>query len=166
MLEYLQNHKILETIIVIVIGTLLKFVISNSLRKIRLKFGFQRTRVLMLNKIITFLVYTSVIVVIAFIWGVDEKQLLLFISSFLTIVGIAFFAQWSLLSNITAGLILYVNYPVKIGDTITILEKDNDITGEIKDIGAFFITLQTPKKELITVPNTVILQKNIRYHPQ
>jgi hypothetical protein len=27
----------------------------------------------------------------AFIWGADEKQLLIYISSFLTILGIAFF---------------------------------------------------------------------------
>ena len=114
-------------------------------------------------KIITVLIYCTVIVLIAFIWGVDEKQLIVYISSFLTILGIAFFAQWSLLSNITAGLILFINYPVKIGDTITILEKDNNITGEITDVGAFFITLKTTEKELITVPNSIILQKNIRY---
>lgn len=166
MIELLNHFKIIESIIVIVLGTFLRVTITKSLRKIRLKFGFQRTRVLIINKIIIILVYTTVIVIIAFIWGVDEEQLLLFISSFLTILGIAFFAQWSLLSNITAGLILYVSYPVKIGDTITILEKDNNVKGEIKDIGAFFITLQTPESELITVPNSVLLQKNIRYHPQ
>ena len=166
MLEYLNNFKIIESIIVFALGTLIKVVITNSLRKIRVKYGFQRTRVLILNKIITFLIYSTVIVVIAFIWGVDEKQLLIYVSSFLTILGIAFFAQWSILSNITAGLILYVNYPVKIGDSITILEKDNNTTGEIKDIGAFFITLQTPEKELITIPNSIILQKNIKYSPQ
>ena len=43
--------------------------------------------------------------------------------------------------------ILYINYPVKIGDTITVLEKDNNITGEIRDIGAFFITLKTQENE-------------------
>jgi small-conductance mechanosensitive channel len=166
MLEYLNNFKIIESIIVFALGTLIKVVITNSLRKIRVKYGFQRTRVLILNKIITFLIYSTVIVVIAFIWGVDEKQLLIYVSSFLTILGIAFFAQLSILSNITAGLILYVNYPVKIGDSITILEKDNNTTGEIKDIGAFFITLQTPEKELITIPNSIILQKNIKYSPQ
>jgi small-conductance mechanosensitive channel len=121
---------------------------------------------IVIYKIITFLVYCTVIVLIAFIWGVDERQLIVYISSFLTILGIAFFAQWSLLSNITAGIILYVNYPVKIGDSITILEKDNNITGEIRDIGAFFITLKTPEKELITLPNAIILQKNIKYSPQ
>ena len=47
-----------------------------------------------------------------------------------------------------AGIILFINYPIKIGDSITILEKDNanNITGEIKDIHAFFVALRTPEK--------------------
>ena len=163
MLEYLNHFKIIESLIIIIIVVFLKVMITNSLRKIRIKFGFQKTRVIIINRVITFILYASAIVIIAFIWGVDEKQLLVYISSFLTILGIAFFAQWSILSNITAGLILYINYPVKIGDSITVLEKDNNVTGEIKDIGAFFITLKTKENELITMPNAMILQKNIRY---
>jgi small-conductance mechanosensitive channel len=165
-MEFLNHFKIFESIIVFVLAFFMRLLITKSLRKIQLKFGFQKARILVTNKIITILIYITLIVVVAFIWGVDEKQLLIYISSFLTILGIAFFAQWSILSNITAGLILFVNYPVKIGDTITILEKDNNITGEITDISAFFITLKTPEKELITIPNAVILQKNIKYQPQ
>lgn len=165
-MEFLNHFKILESVIVIIIGFFIRLLSTNSLKKIQLKFGFQKARIVVTNKIISILVYLTVIVVVAFIWGVDEKQLLIYVSSFLTILGIAFFAQWSILSNITAGIILYVNYPVKIGDSITVLEKDNNITGEIKDIGAFFITLKTPEKELITLPNAIILQKNIKYSPQ
>ena len=163
MLENLNQFKIVESLIIIILGIFFKVIITNSLRKIRIKFGFQKTRVIIINRIITFILYTSAIVIIAFIWGVDEKQLMVYISSFLTILGIAFFAQWSILSNITAGLILYINYPVKIGNSITVLEKDNNVSGEIKDIGAFFITLKTKEGELITMPNAMILQKNIRY---
>lgn len=161
--EIFENFKVIQSIIVFVVGTMLQVTSTSSLNNICKKFGFQKNRVVIINKIITVLIYSSVVIIIAFIWGVNAEQLLLIISSFLTILGIAFFAQWSILSNITAGLILFVNYPVKIGDSITILEKDNDITGEIKDIGAFFITLQTPEKELITVPNSLILQKNIKF---
>ena len=165
-MEILNHFKILASIIAFLLAFFIRLLTTKSLRKIQLKFGFQKARIIVTNKIITILIYTTVIVIIAFIWGVDEKQLLVYISSFLTILGIAFFAQWSILSNITAGVILFINYPVKIGDTITILEKDNEITGEIRDIGAFFITLKTPEKELITVPNAIILQKNIKYSPQ
>lgn len=163
MYEFLNDYKFIGSIIVILAGLLLRFITSKSLRKIRIKFDFQKSRMVVIYKIITFLIYCTILVLIAFIWGVDEKQLIIYISSFLTILGIAFFAQWSLLSNITAGLILFINYPVKIGDTITILEKDNNTTGEIVDIGAFFITLKTTDNEMITIPNSVVLQKSISY---
>lgn len=162
----LHNYKIISSIAIFIAAVLIRLLITNSLKKIQTKFGFQKARILVTNKIITVLIYITTIVFISFIWGVDEKQLLIYVSSFLTILGIAFFAQWSILSNITAGLILFINYPVKIGDTITILEKDNNTTGEIRDIGAFFITLKTKKGELITLPNAIILQKNIQYSPQ
>lgn len=165
-MDFLNHFKIIETLIVFILAFFLRFLITKSLGKIQLKFGFQQARIVLTNKVITILIYVLVIVIVSFIWGVDEKQLLIYISSFLTILGIAFFAQWSILSNITAGIILFVNYPVKIGDRITILEKDNDVSGEIRDIGAFFITLKTAENELITVPNSIILQKNIKYYPQ
>ncbi|NVJ89830.1 MAG: mechanosensitive ion channel [Flavobacteriaceae bacterium] len=158
-----NQYKIIWSIALLIIAFITRMLVTGSLKKIQKKFGFQQARILVTNKIVTILIYSTLIVFIAFIWGVDEKQLLVYISSFLTILGIAFFAQWSILSNITAGLILYINYPVKIGDSITILEKDNDITGEIKDIDAFFITLKTDENELITIPNAIILQKNIRF---
>jgi small-conductance mechanosensitive channel len=165
-MEFLNQYKIIESLIVFILAFILRLLITKSLGKIQLKFGFQKARIILTNKVISILIYITLIVITAFIWGVDEKQLLIYISSFLTILGIAFFAQWSILSNITAGIILFVNYPVKIGDKITILEKDNNIGGEIKDIGAFFITLKTAKNEFITVPNSIILQKNIKYYPQ
>ena len=161
-MECLNHFKIIESIIALIVAFFGRLIITKSLRKIQTKFGFQNSRILVTNKIIT------VIVVVAFIWGVDEKQLLIYISSFLTVLGIAFFAQWSILSNITAGIILFINYPVKIGDSMTILEKDsaNNVTGEIKDIGAFFITLRTPENKLVTLPNSIILQNNIMYSPR
>ena len=162
-MEFLENFKILQSIIILAVAFLLRFLITNSLRKIQIKFGFQRARILVTNKVVSFLIFATAIIVVAFLWGVDEKQLVLFISSFLTILGIAFFAQWSMLSNITAGLILFINYPVKIGDSITILEKDNDLTGQIKDIGVFFITLTTKDGQNVSIPNSLILQKMIKY---
>lgn len=161
-----SEFKIIWTIACIIVAFITKLLITSSLKKIQLKFGFQKSRILVTNKIVSIIIYTILIVLIAFIWGVDEEQLLAYVSSFLTILGIAFFAQWSILSNITAGLILYINYPVKIGDNIVILEKDNNTSGQIKDIGAFFITLKTKKGELITIPNSIVLQKNIQFFPQ
>ena len=90
---------------------------------------------------------------IAAIWGVKQSDLVVFISSVIAILGIAFVAQWSILSNITAGLILFFNHPLKIGDYVKLLEKDFVIEGIVDDITYFFVHLETSEKEKITISN-------------
>jgi small-conductance mechanosensitive channel len=74
-------------------------------------------------------------------------------------VGIALFAQWSILSNITSALIIYVSHPVKLGESVTIIDKDFNIKGQVSDIGLFYVHLKTEAKESVMIPNSVFLQK-------
>jgi small-conductance mechanosensitive channel len=67
-----------------------------------------------------------------------------------------------MLSNVTASIILFLNHPAKIGDTIVFLDKDFPLTGKIKNIGAFFITVRTEEDEMITIPNSLIFQKMVK----
>jgi small-conductance mechanosensitive channel len=76
-------------------------------------------------------------------------------------VGVASFAQWSILSNITAGIILFFSYPFKIGDRIKIHDKDFPIEGEIDDIKAFYVILKSSEGEMVTYPNNLLMQKGI-----
>jgi small-conductance mechanosensitive channel len=83
------------------------------------------------------------------------------VSSLATIVGVAMVAQWSILSNITSGIILFFSYPFKIGDTIHIHDKDFPVIAEIEDIGAFYISMINKEGELVIYPNNLLLQKGI-----
>ncbi len=115
--------------------------------------------------------YNSILFTILFIvglfiiWGVQTKDLFVTISSVLTVIGVALFAQWSILSNITSGIILLFSFPFKIGDIIRIHDKDFPIEGEIEDIRAFHTLLKTSEGELITYPNNLLLQKGISIIP-
>lgn len=80
----------------------------------------------------------------------------------LTILGIAFFAQWSIISNITSSLIIFFNHPAKIGDEIIVFDKDYSIEGRISDIGVFFVIIKTVDGEKITIPSNVFTQKMIK----
>ena len=71
------------------------------------------------------------------------------------------FAQWSILSNVTAGIILFFNFPFKIGDVIHIHDKDFPVEGEIIDITAFHALLKTKSGERVTYPNNLLMQKGI-----
>ncbi len=94
-------------------------------------------------------------------WGVKTEDLFLTLSSVLTVIGVALFAQWSILSNITSGFIVLFSFPFKIGDTIKIHDKDFPIEGEIISIHTFYTFLKTSEGELVTYPNSLFLQKGI-----
>jgi len=154
--------EIIETVIVIVLAIITSNLIRVSLKKVRDKFNLQKDRVKYIIKIVNTIIYSVSFVAILLIWGVDKKELALFLSSFLAVIGIALFAQWSILSNVTASILLYINHPAKIGDTIVVMDKDFPLTGKIKDIGAFFIRINTDKDEVVTIPNSIIFQKMVK----
>ena len=97
------------------------------------------------------------------IWGVPFQDIGVVLSSVFAVIGVALFASWSILSNITAGVILFFTYPFKIGDKIRILDKDlvEPLECVIEDIRAFYVYLRTSNGELVTYPNNLLLQKAV-----
>jgi small-conductance mechanosensitive channel len=114
------------------------------------------------KKLVKVLISSLAIASIILVWGVNQSKLLYFISSLLTVLGVALFAQWSILSNITATIIVFFSFPAKIGDTIAILEKDSLVEGRISDIGIFFVLLKTKDGEVVSIPSNLFIQKVIK----
>lgn len=118
------------------------------------------------RKIILQVFFFSYYILFAFavilILGISMNDFIIFSSSVLAVIGVSFFAQWSILSNLTAAIILFFNHPVRIGDRIKILNKEFDYTGKVLDITNFYLLLETEEdKKRITIPNTVILYTGI-----
>ena len=134
--------------------------------KISGKSLFTDARTNLVIKYTDYLINTLTIISLIAIWGVEGKQLVLVVSSLLTIIGVAFFAQWSILSNITAGIILFFSFPFKIGDRIRIMDKDFPVEAEIEDIKSFYTLLKTAEGEEIAFPNNLLLQKGIVIVPK
>lgn len=126
------------------------------------RYDYQKSRVKVSKKIAGTVLFIISLTALLMIWGVDQSELIFFISSALTVMGIALFAQWSILSNITSGIIIYLNHSVKIGDTISIIDKDYDIEGRVSAIGIFFLTLKTIEGDEITIPCNLFVQKMIK----
>ena len=66
-----------------------------------------------MRKSINFIVLTVCLIILLIIWGVKQSELAVFVGSVLTVVGVAMFAQWSILSNITSSIVLFFNHSVK-----------------------------------------------------
>ncbi len=157
----IQAIRIIQTLVVIVVLIAAHFFTKRGVRNFLKKLKFSSKRRKLTIRAINFLLTLTAIVFISGIWGVKQSQIAVFISSVMAILGIAFVAQWSVLSNITAGLILFFNHPLKIGDHIKILEKDFVIEGIISDITFFFVHIKAPNQEKVSIANNIFLQKTI-----
>ncbi|AXT58128.1 mechanosensitive ion channel [Aquimarina sp. MMG015] len=159
MLKY--QTEIFLTIVLVIIMIILLLLSKKAIQR----FGFIRSieanRRKIIFKLSHLLIYVIAISILAIIWGVDRKQFAVFISSVMAVLGVGFFAQWSLLSSLTASVILFFNHPVRIGDRIRILDKDFDWTGEIIDITGFYLFMKTDDGRNITIPNSLVMQKGI-----
>ena len=100
--------------------------------------------------------------VLGIIWEVSFKGLSFYFASIFTIVGVALFANWSILSNITTSIILFFNYSFKIGSEIQIMDKDDSVQGTIVDITFFSIQILTKEGDVISYPNNIAIQKPIK----
>lgn len=153
-----QEVQIIETTVVIVVYIIVFFVtktlINNTLKNTQL----QRARRKVIIKAIHLFTTLTVVVLMAAIWGLKQSEIAFFATTIFTALGIAFFAQWSLLSNITSSIILFFNHPLKIGDRIKILDKDYPFEGEISDLTYFYVHLVTIDGDIITIPNSILLQ--------
>ncbi|MBM6498769.1 mechanosensitive ion channel domain-containing protein [Flavobacterium macrobrachii] len=153
--------RVIETVIVIVAYIVCFFMTKVTVNKFLKNTQLQRGRRKIMIKAFNLISLFAAILLIGAIWGLKQNQIALFTSTILTALGIAFFAQWSLLSNITSSIILFFNHPLKIGDTIEILDKDYTIEGEISDLTYFFVHLKLSNEKIITIPNSLILQKSV-----
>lgn len=154
--------QIIESLIVLVAYGVLYYVNHSLVSKVfqsvaRIDTGQRKVY----RKVVNLFMSIILVVILSAIWGVDQNEIALFVSSVLTVMGIAFFAQWSILSNITASLILFFNHPLKIGDTIKVLDKEYPFEGEIIDLTYFFVYVKISSTETLTIPNNVLLQKAI-----
>ncbi|MCB0463465.1 MAG: mechanosensitive ion channel [Flavobacteriaceae bacterium] len=155
------QHELILTIVVIVIVIVLRYILHEALRKIGRNSGINEARINLINRYAVVTLVLIALLIEAFIFGAEPKDLSLVFSSVFAVIGIALFAIWSILSNITSGVIMFFSFPYKVGDKIKIHDKDFPIEAVIEDIRAFQLHLRQDNGDLVTYPNNLILQKAV-----
>lgn len=153
--------KIIATIILIVLLYAVRLVVRKIILKVADISEKAQNRSKLILKYIKTLLTILFIVFFIILWGVDTKSLFGFMGAAVTFIGVALFAQWSVLSNFTAGMIMFFSFPYNIGDRIKIHDKDFPIEAKIDDIKAFHTILITDEGEKISYPNNLFLQKSV-----
>lgn len=155
------RYELVYTLGILILLSIIQFLLKKAANKVGRKSEISITRTRLMFKYINILIILIAAFLLSIAWGVGLTQLSLVFSSVFAVIGVALFAIWSILSNITSGIIMFFSFPYKIGDTIKIHDKDLPVEAMIEDIKAFHLHLRTQEGELITYPNNLILQKAV-----
>jgi small-conductance mechanosensitive channel len=150
--------RIAETAVALLGFVGLRFAVRSLIRAELVRSTLKRREAQEVNRLVTVLLGLVLAVVVSAIWGVDQGQILIFATSVVTVLGLALFAEMSILSNITACLVLFFQHPVKIGDRIRVFDQDHWVEGELLDITYFFVFVRTENDGVISIPNALLLK--------
>lgn len=135
-------------------------VTTKTIEKIGLSRSVSPYRIKYISKTLSLSLIVFYLILLITFLGIEYSQISIFLSSLFAVLGVALFAQWSILSNITASLIIFFGFPYRVGDHIQVVDKDDDISGIIVEIALFHVLIKRGD-DLITYPNTLILQKAV-----
>lgn len=104
------NHyqwEIIETIILLFFFFLINYILKKIVYSIGKRSNINIARVKLISKYITVTLLLIALLIQTIILGVEPNQIALVFSSVFAVVGIGLFAIWSILSNITSGVIMF-----------------------------------------------------------
>ena len=101
--------------------------------------------------------------------GVSATVLWTAFTGFATVGAVAFFAAWSVLSNLFCALLIVIVGPFRLGDYIEVLDtaEKPGAKGRVIDINMLYTTLQDAhapdgSPNLLQIPNSLIFQRVVR----
>ena len=156
-----HSEQVVSSLIVLGILGLIHLIISIIIRRVAKRNNKNYARVKLVGRYVSVMLILIALLIEAFIFGVGMQDIVVVFSSVFAVIGIGLFAVWSILSNITSGIILFFSFPYRIGDKIHIHDKDFEMIGIIEDIRSFQIHLRLENGDLVTYPNNLMLQKAV-----
>ncbi|MHA2131949.1 MAG: mechanosensitive ion channel domain-containing protein [Promethearchaeota archaeon] len=155
-----MTYQLVISIVVAIVFFIFRKLLDKVINGISAKYEYTTERAFLIKKLNTTVWVTLYILILILIWGISIKGLSLYFASFFAIAGIALFAAWSVLSNITSAVILFFEYPIKAGTKVKIQDGDNTIEGEVLNLSLFNIEIKT-RNGIVYYPNNLAIQKAI-----
>lgn len=147
---------------------LLQRLLARGLTSLAGRYNMPPSMLLPLRGAIRWLVMGSALMLILERFGVSASVLWTALTGFLAVAALAFFAIWSVLSNIFCAALIFTVGPFRLGDRVEVLESADKlgVRGRVVMINIFYTTLEDMSEgnegALLQIPNNLFFQKVVR----
>lgn len=156
-----MTNQILLACIYLAVFIFLQRALTHWVRKLAQMKQVSVARTSLVTRFISYVMFFITLSLMAVSLGLGYQDVSLFVSSAFAVMGVALVAQWSILSNLTAGVLIFFVFPYRIGERIRVVDKDEDISGVIIEIALFHVLIHRDNGDTITYPNNLMLQKAV-----
>ena len=159
---------LLQITLVVLAAWLLRTLAVRIIRRLTTRYELPAEVVLGTRKLVTFLIGTGALLLVLEALGVSGAVLWTAFTGFAAVTAIAFFAAWSVLSNIFCAVLLLITRPFRLHDHIEVLDGNDmrGLGGQVVDMNLISVTLRETRadgaKANLRVPNSLFFQRIIR----
>ena len=159
---------LLQVLLVLLGAWLLNALLRRLLRRICERYELPPAFIIGTRRLLGILIYVTAFLLALNRLGVSGAAVWSTLTGFVAVGAIAFFAAWSVLSNIFCTLLILTTRPFRLGDHIEILEGGDKpgLRGQVVDIHLIYTTLEETHADgartVLHVPNSQFFQRAIR----
>ncbi|QZO12423.1 mechanosensitive ion channel domain-containing protein [Pseudoalteromonas piscicida] len=156
----LSQYKLIVTLVALLFFPLLMKACCKLLEKVtRGKIDSHRKqRADLLVRVLVAFVFVCFMLVF---WGIELRGLLVLGSSLFAMLGVAMFAGWSLLSNLTSFLLMFIQNDYRVGNWVRIVDGANFVEGCIVEMGLMSVVLRHVDGHKVVYPNNLFVTRPV-----
>jgi len=158
-----------QILLILVVAWLLQRTLRRLVRRASAHYQLPDELLVPINGLIRWLIIASALLLVLERMGVSATVLWTAFTGFATVGAVAFFAAWSVLSNLFCALLIFTVRPFRIGDYIEVLDTADKpgAKGRVVDINLLYTTLEDHGAAVghtawLQIPNALIFQRVVR----
>ena len=160
----------LLVLLIALVAVLLQRISWRLIRRADDLYHFPAGLLTMTRRLSALVIYSAAALLILERMGVSGRVLWTAFTGFAAVGAVAFFAAWSVLSNLFCTMLIFATRPFRVLDTIEVLENGEKpgLKGRVRDINLVYTTLEEllPDGHLsgtvLQVPNNMFFQRIVR----
>ena len=157
----------LQILLILLVAYVLQRLVTRFLTRLGERYPLPPGLLMPVRGSLRWLIMGSAFIFVLERLGVSATILWTALSGFVAVAAVAFFAIWSVLSNLLCAVLIFTVGPFRIGDVVELVDTTDKpgIKGRVVAINLLFTTLIEPAEmggTLVQVPNSQFFQKSVR----
>jgi len=159
-----------QLLLVLIAAWILQRVTRRLIRRLGERYALPPELIVGARRMSSFVIYAAALLIGLERMGVSATVLWTAFTGFAAVAAVAFFAAWSVLSNIFCALLIFTTRPFRLYDYIELVESGDKpgLRGQVIDINVIYTTLQDVATDtdgnssVLQIPNSLFFQRSVR----